>query len=97
MPRSCLPRSRAAHALNVLWDAHRGVTRLGQGAAELSQKGVADLEARGLVADGKITDDGIAQREQVERDTDAHSEPIYEPLSDADRESFLAALTALPG
>jgi hypothetical protein len=88
---------RAAHALNVIWDRHRDVTRLGQGGPEVSQKGLADLEARGLAADGAITGTGIALREEIERETDRHTEPAYAPLDESARATFLAALTALPG
>jgi hypothetical protein len=35
-------------------------------------------------------------REQIERETDLLTAPIYEPLNDASREQLLAAIKALP-
>ncbi len=86
---------RAAHALNVRWGRYRDVSRLGQGGPELSHKGLADLEDRGLAADGHITDDGVALREEIEADTDRRTEPAYDALDNEDRAAFLKALTAL--
>jgi hypothetical protein len=42
----------------------------------------ARLVARGLVADGAITDAGRAEREAVEQATDSHCRPIVEALGD---------------
>ena len=85
-----------AHALNRLWDAHRNIDRVGQGFPQPGRKGVASLEERGLASGGTITNDGIALREQVERDTDRLTAPIYEPLDEATQDELLAALRALP-
>jgi hypothetical protein len=85
-----------AHALNRLWDTHRGVDRVGQGFAEPGRKGVASLERRGLAEAGAITDAGIDLREQVERRTDELTAPVYDPLDEAAHEQLLAALRALP-
>ena len=88
---------RAAHALNVLWDASRATTRVGQGFANAGTKGTADLEALGLAANATITSAGIERREQVERATNQHTEPLYAPLDDdASRAELLDALRALP-
>lgn len=85
-----------AHALNRLWDADRGVDRVGQGFPEPGRKGVASLEERGLAAEGAITDAGRALREQIERDTDRRTSPIYDVLDVTARAELLRALRALP-
>jgi DNA-binding MarR family transcriptional regulator len=88
---------RAAHALNVLWDRHREVTRVGQGSGEPGTKGLADVEAAGLAAGGVISDTGIAQREAIERATDDATEPVYAGLDEQERSTLLAALSVLAG
>lgn len=85
-----------AHALNRLWDAHRGLDRIGQGFPESGRKGVASLEARGLADGGVITSEGIRLREQIEQDTDRFTATIYDRLEAAERDELLAALTSLP-
>jgi hypothetical protein len=85
-----------AHALNRLWDAHRGVDRVGQGFAEPGRNGVASLEARGLAHSGAITAEGIEFREEVERKTDDLTAPIYDALDELSREQLLGAISALP-
>ena len=87
---------RAAHALNVPWDRHRGLTRLGQGFPEPGSS-VALLEQRGLAERGTISESGLTLREEVERDTDRRIAPLYEHLDQPSRGRFLAALAALPG
>ncbi len=84
------------HALNRLWDRHRGRDRVGQGFAEPGRKGVASLEARGLSRQGAITAEGSNLREQIERDTDRLTAPIYDPLDEPSQEQLLVAITALP-
>ena len=85
-----------AHALSRLWDAHRGLDRVGQGFPEPGRKGVASLEARGLADGVTITQDGIALREQVEHETDRLTAPIYDALDQPAQDELLGALTALP-
>jgi len=86
-----------AHALNRLWDAHRGVDRVGQGRAEPGNRGVAALEARGLAKDGAITSFGIDLREKIEADTDVRTDSLYDGLGDEARHRLLAGLAGLPG
>ena len=85
-----------AHALNTLWDTHRGLQRFGQGFPKPGSKGVASLEARGLARAGAITPDGVELREEIERATDRHTLPVYHPLDDPSLRQLLAALRALP-
>jgi hypothetical protein len=85
-----------AHALNRLWDAHRGLERVGQGFEKPGRKGVASLEVRGLAESGTITGDGIKLREQVERATDEFTAPIYDVIDEPSRQELAAALRALP-
>lgn len=85
-----------AHALNRLWDKHRGVDRVGQGFAEPGRKGVASLEARGLARLGAITAEGCELREQIERETDSLTARIYDALDEPSEEQLLAAISALP-
>jgi hypothetical protein len=85
-----------AHALNRLWDAQRGVDRIGQGFGEPGSKGVASLEVRGLAESGAITGDGVDVRERIERETDVLTAPIYGSLDVAAQDELLAALRALP-
>lgn len=85
-----------AHALNRLWDAQRGVERVGQGRDDPGKRGVAALEGRGLAASGTITAEGLTLREAVEQDTDRRSEPLYDGLDRAARHSLLHGLQALP-
>jgi hypothetical protein len=85
-----------AHALNRLWDEHRGLDRVGQGFAKPGRKGVASLEARGLARSDGITMEGIKLREHIERETDRLTAPIYDPLDEPSREQLLAAIRALP-
>ena len=49
------------------------------------------LEARGLLADRQLTDEGRAYREEVERATDRQCRPFVEPLGD-DIETLTATL-----
>ena len=86
-----------AHALNRLWDTHREVDRLGQGRVEPGKTGLAALETHGLAENGAITRAGIDQREKIEADTDARTEPLYERLGDGPRHTLLAELSSLPG
>ncbi|HUQ39981.1 MAG TPA: hypothetical protein VM030_07475 [Acidimicrobiales bacterium] len=86
-----------AHALNRLWDAHRGVERVGQGRTEPGTRGLAAIEARGLAADGEITAAGIGQRNAIESDTDARTEPLYATLDETERDRLLAGLRSLRG
>jgi hypothetical protein len=81
-----------AHALNRLWDADRGVDRVGQGFPEAGRKGVASLEDRGLAADGAITEAGRQLRAQIEGDTDRRTAPVYEELDASSRDRLLGAL-----
>jgi hypothetical protein len=71
-----------AHALNTLWDAHRGVERVGQGFPNTGKSAIASLEARGLADDGTITPDGIALRETIEEATDRLTAPIYDEVDE---------------
>lgn len=86
-----------AHALNRLWDAHRNVDRAGQGRAEPGKRGLAALETHGLAKDGAITSLGVDQREEIEADTDARTDSLYEGLGDQSRHRLLAGLAGLPG
>jgi hypothetical protein len=88
--------ARDAHALNRLWDSHRGVSRVGQGFPEPGAKGVAALEAAQLAAGGAITPLGIELREQVELDTDRRTAPLYMGLDASSRDRLRSALFALP-
>ena len=90
-------RPNEAHALNVLWDRHRAVERVGQGFGEPGTKGVATLEERGLAVDGVMTPNGLALRQHVEDATDRLTAPIYEGLDEAARNRLLVAIRALPG
>jgi hypothetical protein len=83
-----------AHALNRLWDLHRGVERVGQGDERPGRTGVDGLTAKGLAATEAITDAGIAAREAIEADTDARTEPVFATLTD--RDLFLQSLQNLP-
>jgi hypothetical protein len=85
-----------AHALNRLWDAHRGVNRIGQGFDRPGQKGVASLEARRLAESGAITREGVELREEIERETDRLTAPIYDSLDESSRDQLLTAISALP-
>lgn len=85
-----------AHALNRLWDKDRDVERVGQGDPRPGRTGVTALAERGWAADDAITDLGRKAREAIEADTDARTEPVYAPLDDAARASFLAGLRQLP-
>jgi hypothetical protein len=85
-----------AHALNRLWDAHRDITRVGQGFAEPGRKGVASLEARGLASGGVITTDGIALRTAIEDETNVASASIYDPLDDDAMDRLRENLRAIP-
>jgi hypothetical protein len=85
-----------AHALNRLWDVSRGVQRFGQGFPAPGGKGLADLQERGLADGEAITAAGIELREQVERATDEHTEPLYGGLDDGDRDRLLRGLRDLP-
>lgn len=89
-------RPSEGHALNRLWDVHRGVTRPGQGFPDPGRKGVASLESRGLAADGVITTEGIALRERIEGETDRSTAPIYGTLDDDALGSLLAGVRSLP-
>jgi hypothetical protein len=86
-----------AHALNRLWRARTGVDGVGQGRDEPGARGVAALEERGLAKDGEITADGFDARQSIEDDTNARTEPLYQPLDDRSRTALLDALAALPG
>lgn len=86
-----------AHALNKLWDAHRGVERVGQGFADPGRRATASLEDRGLADDGTITEDGIRLREKIEHETDQLTAQLYDGIDDASRDELLAALRSLPG
>lgn len=86
-----------AHALNRLWDAHRDVTRVGQGFPNPGTKGLAALEARQLADGGAITPLGIELRNRVEVDTDRRTAPLYEDLDASSRDQFRLAVSALPG
>lgn len=85
-----------AHALNRLWDEHRGIDRVGQGFPRPGSKGVASLEERGLAVDGGITARGIEIREEIERETDRATLPAYAALDERMRADLLAAITAIP-
>jgi len=87
----------AAHALNTLWDAHRGVERVGQGFPKPGRSAVASLEQRGLAADGTITADGTHVRERIEGETDQLTAPLYDDVDEPSSEELLRALRALPG
>ena len=85
-----------AHALSRLWDADRGVERVGQGFPDPGRTGVASLEDRGLAADGAITAAGRELREAVERETNRRTSPVYDVLDVSSREELLGSLSALP-
>jgi len=51
----------------------------------------AALEAQGLLADGQLTDEGRAFREQVERDTDRQCRPLVDALGE-DHERLVGLL-----
>jgi hypothetical protein len=85
-----------AHALNRLWDVHRGVDRVGQGFAKPGRTGVASLEARGLADSGAITAEGIKVRQRIESETDRLTAPVYDAIDEPSREQLLAAMSALP-
>jgi hypothetical protein len=91
-----LDRSEA-HALNRLWDAHRGVERVGQGFPNPGRGAVASLEQRGLARDGTITTDGMDVREKVEEETDRLTAPLYDEVDEPSLEELRRALEALPG
>jgi hypothetical protein len=91
-----LDRSEA-HALNKLWDAHRGVERVGQGFPNTGRKAIASLEQSGLAEDGSITADGMDVRERIEEETDRLTAPLYDQVDEPSREELLRALSALPG
>jgi hypothetical protein len=93
---SGLERSEA-HALNRLWDAHRGVERVGQGFPNPGRAAVASLERRGLAEDGTITAGGRDVRERIEEETDRLTAPLYEEVDESSSEELLRALRALPG
>ena len=86
-----------AHALNVLWDRHRGRSRVGQGFPEPGTKATTSLEARGYATSGTITDAGVQLREAIECDTDERTAPVYEDMDDDSGGRLLGALRALPG
>jgi hypothetical protein len=86
-----------AHALTRLWDAHRGVERIGQGFPNSGRKAVASLEQRGLAEGGMITGDGIDVRERIEEETDRLTAPLYDEADEPSRNELLRALRALPG
>jgi hypothetical protein len=44
--------------------------------------GIAELESRGLIRDGRLTDRGRAERESIEDVTDEQCAPILEGLGD---------------
>jgi hypothetical protein len=88
-------RPAEAHALNRLWDADRAVDRVGQGFPDAGRKGVASLEDRGLADAGAITAAGRELREQIERDTDRRTAPVYDALDVSSRERLLGSLSAL--
>jgi hypothetical protein len=86
-----------AHALNVLWDAHRGVERVGQGFLNTGKQAMASLEARGLATDGTITTEGISLRERIEEETDRLTAPLYDEVDEPSRDELLRALRSVPG
>jgi helix-turn-helix protein len=86
-----------AHALNVLWDASRGVERVGQGFPKPGRRGTASLEERGLASDGKISAEGVALREKIEEETDRLTASLYDELDETTLHELLHALQALPG
>lgn len=85
-----------AHALNRLWDAHRSVTRVGQGHPAPGSRGVVALEGRGDAKDGAITPQGLELRARIERDTDLRTAPLYDGLDDDSRDRLRRSLFALP-
>jgi hypothetical protein len=85
-----------AHALNVLWDARRGVERVGQGDPRPGRTGVAGLTEKGLAADDAITELGLSLREAIESATDAGTELIYGGFPLAEIDTFLGGLRKLP-
>jgi hypothetical protein len=90
-------RPNEAHALNVVWDSARGVTRVGQGHREPGTKGLAALRSRGLAGDdAAITPAGVELRERIEHDTDVRTAPLYGGLDRAAQDAFLGVLRALP-
>jgi hypothetical protein len=86
-----------AHALNMLWDAHRGVERVGQGFLNAGRKAITSLEQRGLATDGTITTDGIDTRERIEEQTDRLTAALYDEVDEPLRAELPRALRALPG
>ena len=86
-----------AHALNTLWDTHRGVERVGQGFPNPGRSAVASLEQRGLAAGGSITAVGVDFRERIEGETDRLTAPLYDEVDDPSIEELLRALRELPG
>lgn len=86
-----------AHVLNRLWDAHRGVDRIGQGFPNSGRKAAASLEQRGLADGGMITRDGIDVRERIEEESDRLTAPLYDEADEPSRQELLRALRALPG
>ena len=85
-----------AHALNVLWDAYRNVTRPGQGSPQPGPEGVDALTERGLAKEETITPEGIAFREALEADTDTRTAPLYASAPTETLQAFLEALRSLP-
>jgi hypothetical protein len=86
-----------AHALNRLWDAERGVSRVGQGFPEPGSKGISSLEERGYADGGTITTDGLTLRKKIEDETDRFTDPVYGELDESSCRQLLTALNALPG
>jgi hypothetical protein len=58
--------------------------------------GLADLEARGLVADGAITPEGQSFRDDLEERTDAMEQPVIDAIGD-EFEAVVGALEAWSG
>jgi hypothetical protein len=99
---ACIAAGLGPVTMNVMTELWMGMP-IGQLAA--GQRGwpehavaaaVADLERRGLVADGALTTAGREFRDDIEERTDAQEQPVIDAIGD-DFESTVASLDAWSG